>query len=228
MDDNMPKTKAFAYIRVSGKGQVHGDGLVRQDAAIRKHARKHGIRILEVFQEKGVSGTLEHRPALAKMLMALDENGHGVKAVIIERIDRLARDLMVQETIISDLQLKGYELVSVNDGDGLLSDDPTRKLVRQVLGAIAEYDKQMTVLKLRSARERKRQRDGKCEGRKGYNEIASEIIQEIRFLRRKRKGHRRMSFNRIAETLNENGLTTATGKAFTGNNVSTIMHRQKR
>ena len=33
------------------------------------------------------------------------------------------------------------------------------------VGAIAEYDKSMTVLKLRAARERKRIQDGKCEGK---------------------------------------------------------------
>ena len=54
------------------------------------------------------------------MMVALEENGHGAKTVIIERIDRLARDLMVQEAIIADLRKKGFELVSVHDGDDLL------------------------------------------------------------------------------------------------------------
>ena len=161
------------------------------------------------------------------MLLALEENSIGTKAIIIERVDRLARDLMVQEPIISDLQSRGFELISVHEGPELLSEDPTRKLVRQVLGAIAEYEKQMTVLKLRSARERKRLAVGKCEGRKGYKEIAPEIIREIKQLRRKRRGQKRMGFNQIAENLNEKGFTTATGKPFTGNNVSTIFHRQK-
>jgi hypothetical protein len=41
---------------------------------------------------------------------------------------------------------------------------PTARLVRQVLGAISEFDKAMTVAKLRGARERKRRGTGKCEG----------------------------------------------------------------
>ena len=44
------------------------------------------------------------------------------------------------------------------------------KLVRQVLGAISEFDKAMTVAKLRGARERKRRDVGKCEGRKSHAE----------------------------------------------------------
>lgn len=223
----MATIKAFSYLRVSGKGQVEGDGLTRQEAAISEYARSNGIEIVRVFREEGVSGTLVDRPVLAEMLMALDGSDSGATTILIEKMDRLARDLMVQEAIISDLQSRGFNLISVHEGSNLLSDDPTRKLVRQVLGAIAEYDKQMTVLKLKSARDRKRARDGKCEGRKGYEEIAPEIVREIQSLRRKPKGKKPMSFNQIAEVLNEKGLGTATGKPFTGNNVSTLFHRLK-
>ena len=104
-------------------------------------------------------------------MVSLEQNGLGVKTILIEKVDRLARDLMIQETIINDLQKKGFDLISVVEGDDLLSGDPTRKLVRQVLGAIAEYDETMTVLKLRTARERIRARDGKCEVRVRGNHL---------------------------------------------------------
>ena len=55
---------------------------------------------------------------------------------------------MVQETIVADLLKSGFELISACEPD-LCSDDPSRKLVRQVFGAIAEYDRAMTVPKLR-------------------------------------------------------------------------------
>ena len=106
----------------------------------------------------------------------LEKNGHDVHTVIIERIDRLARDLMIQETILDDFKKSGISIISVTDGD-LLEDNPTRKLVRQVLGAIAEYDKEMTVQKLRVARNRKKASTGKkCEGRKSYHELNPELI----------------------------------------------------
>jgi DNA invertase Pin-like site-specific DNA recombinase len=135
---------------------------------------------------------------------------------------------MIQEAIISDLQTRGFKLISVHDGKDLLSDDPTRKLVRQVLGAIAEYEKAMTVLKLRTARDRKRIKNGKCEGRKAYSEIAPDIIRQIKRLRRKPKGQKPMPFNQIADKLKKTGFVTASGKPFTGNNVSTILHRLKK
>jgi len=57
-----------------------------------------------------------------------------------------------------------------------IDDTPTAKLVRQVLGAISEFDKDMTVAKLRGARERKRRDVGKCEGRKSHAETNPELV----------------------------------------------------
>lgn len=133
-------TKAFAYLRVSGRGQIEGDGFNRQEAAIRKYAATQDIRIVKIFREEGVSGTteLENRPALMELLEALASNG--TKLVLIEKLDRLARDLMVQETIIGDLRKRSYELISVTEPD-LLQHDPTRVLMRQIFGAIAQYEK---------------------------------------------------------------------------------------
>jgi DNA invertase Pin-like site-specific DNA recombinase len=56
-------------------------------------------------------------------------HANGVQVVIIEKLDRLARDLMAQETIIADLRKHGFELVSVAEPD-LMANDPTRILVR--------------------------------------------------------------------------------------------------
>jgi DNA invertase Pin-like site-specific DNA recombinase len=44
-------------------------------------------------------------------------HANGVKTVIVERLDRLARDLRLQETIIADLRKNGFELVSAAEPD---------------------------------------------------------------------------------------------------------------
>src|ERR1035437_10164795 len=108
---SMDSKKAFAYLRVSGKGQVDGDGFPRQLSAIDQYAAVNDLKVRKVFREEGISGTkeLENRPALQELLAAIDSAD--VKVVIIEKLDRLARDLMVQETIIGDLRKRGIELV---------------------------------------------------------------------------------------------------------------------
>lgn len=207
--------KAYAYIRVSSVGQLSGDGPERQAAVIREYAAVHGIEIAGWYQDN-VTGTIEARPQLATMLVALEENGLGIKTVLIEKMDRLARDLLVQEAIIRDLQKLKVGLISAIEGDDLLSSDPTRKLVRQMLGAIAEYEKTMIVLKLRAARERKKARLGKCEGQKGY---PVELRQRIRAMAQA------ATFEDVAAHLNGEGLTMLSGKQWTAKAVSNVTYR---
>ncbi|MEO8593817.1 MAG: recombinase family protein [Candidatus Solibacter sp.] len=213
--------KAFAYLRVSGKGQVDGDGFTRQLTAIKHYATEHQIKIAQVFKEKGVSGAkdMAHRPAFIEMMTAL--HGNGVKLVLVERLDRLARDLMVQETIIGDLRKHGFELISVAEPD-LLQDDPSRKLMRQIMGSIAEYEKTMIVLKLRGARQRMKAKTGRCEGAKPYGEISGErqVIERMKELRATGMG-----FDRIAAALNAEGILPRRGKQWWGLSVNKVLTR---
>jgi DNA invertase Pin-like site-specific DNA recombinase len=216
-------TKAFAYLRVSGKGQIDGDGFPRQLAAIKAYATSSQIKVVRVFREEGVSGTkeLENRPALVELMTALHSNG--VKLVLVEKLDRLARDLMVQETIIGDLRKNGFDLLSVSEPD-LLQDDPSRKLMRQIFGAIAEYEKTMIVLKLRGSRMRAKVRDGRCEGRKPFGHYEGESVVVDRMKALKASG---LSFDRIAATLNDEGVPSRTGKPWFGTVVNRILTTQK-
>jgi len=212
---------AFAYLRVSGNGQVQAEGLTRQRLAIREYAKAHDIRITKFYEEKGVSGTkdLEDRPALSEMLVAL--HGNGTKLVLIEKLDRLARDLLIQETIIGDLKKHGFGLVSVTEPD-LLKDDPTRTLMRQVFGAIAQYEKTMIVMKLRGARNRKRAKTGRCEGRKPYGHYPGEkrVVERMRALRAEG-----IAYDKLAERLTAEGFRTRKGTAWHGFSVQRILAR---
>ena len=211
--------KAFAYLRVSGKGQVSGDGFPRQMAAVRAYAAAHDYTLSRVFREEGVSGTkeLENRPALRELIATIYANG--VRTIIIEKLDRLARDLMVQETIIADMRKKGITVISVCEPD-LCINDPSRKLMRQIFGAIAEYDKEMTVLKLRGARERTKARTGSCEGRKGFGYYEGEqpILARMQALRGSG-----MAVDTIASTLNSESLLSRSGGLWYGATVNRIL-----
>jgi DNA invertase Pin-like site-specific DNA recombinase len=214
--------KAFAYLRVSGKAQADRDGFPRQLEAIRAYARVNDITITRVFEERGVCGArdLEDRPALSELMEALHSNG--IRLVLIEKLDRLARDLMVQETIIGDLRKGGFDLISVMEPD-LLQDDPTRKLMRQFMGAIAEYEKSMIVMKLRGARARAKAKNGRCEGRKPYGFYPGEakVISRMKELRTTGLG-----FDRIAARLNSEGIKPRKGQRWWGRSVNNALRFQ--
>ena len=69
--------KAFSYLRVSGKGQIKGDGFTRQRIAIKAYAAAHDLKIVREFREEGVRGSIEtmDRPAWAEMMVTLHANG---------------------------------------------------------------------------------------------------------------------------------------------------------
>ena len=217
-------TKAFAYLRVSGKGQLDGDGFTRQRAAIRTYAVAHDFKLMREFREEGVSGTIEtmDRPAWAEMMATLHSNG--VRTVIVERLDRLARDLMVQEAAIADLRKHGFQLVSVAEPD-LMANDPTRVLMRQLMGAVAQYDKSQIVAKLRGARMRKRAVAGRCEGRKPFGHRGGEQAAIDRMKALRAEG---MGFDRIAAKLNAEGIATRTGQPWHGVVINRILKATER
>jgi DNA invertase Pin-like site-specific DNA recombinase len=215
---------AFAYLRVSGRGQLDGDGFPRQIATIHDYAKKNGFEIVRVFEEQGVSGTkeLENRPALQNLITELENES--VRVVLVERLDRLARDLMVQETIIGDLQKRGFELVSVHEPD-LCSDDPSRKLIRQIFGAIAEYDRAMIVLKLRGARQRMKARVGRCEGRKPYGTFPGESDTLARMTALRAEG---ASYQHIAHALAQEGRKPRYGEKWNPIVINKVLRNVRR
>ncbi len=229
----MKQTGAYAYLRVSGQGQLNGSGFDRQKEAIQAFCKASGYKIEEVFQE-AVSGTTEEtdRPAFGNMVTAIRANG--VDTIVVESLDRLAREYRIQEQLLIYLASKGIHLIAANTGENVtqaVMDDPMKKALIQIQGIFAELDKSLLVRKLRKAREMKRQQVGKCEGRKGYLETdkGKELLALIRKLRRKprTKGKRRMTFEKVAHRLNEMGYSGANGNIFTDNNVRAILHRQK-
>jgi len=218
-------TKAFAYLRVSGRGQIDGDGFDRQLLACQAYAAVHDIHIVEVFKEEGISGTteLDNRPALSELFAALEENG--IKTVLCEKLDRLARDLMIQESIVADMLKHGYTLISSCEPD-LCSSDPSRVLIRQIFGVIAQYEKSMIVLKLRGARQRAKARTGRCEGRLPFGAKPGEdtVLAEMRRL----ASVYSYGPKAIAQALNKQGFRTRYGNPWIGPTITKILAREVR
>jgi DNA invertase Pin-like site-specific DNA recombinase len=218
-------TKCFAYLRVSGKGQIAGDGFTRQLDSITRYAKTNDVNIVNVFRDGGIAGTKEltERPAFTEMLAALHANG--IRLILIEKLDRLARNLPVQESIIAELKKHGFELISVEEPD-LLKDDPYRVMFRQFQGAISQAEKTNIVLKLKGARQRMKARTGRCEGRKPFGDRVGEMTLVERMTGLRAAG---MGYDRIAGTLNAEGVPTRTpGKRWHGFAVNQILSRGTR
>jgi DNA invertase Pin-like site-specific DNA recombinase len=204
---------------VSGPGQAaeDRDGPVRQQKAIAEYCEKNGLKVLELYIDK-ISGTNElgDRPQMMRMMedIRLGE----VRHVVIERLDRLARDLMVQETIIGQAGKYNTTILSTHEPD-LCSTDPSRVFVRQIFGAVAQYERGMLVAKLQAARAR----TGRLGGYPAYGhyEGEQELIGVIclRFLEGGQRPHH------IARWLNENGKRMRKGTLWTPIQVVRILEK---
>jgi len=147
---------AVAYLRTSSAASVGADkdSDKRQRAAIEAFAKRAGFTIVEEYYDAAVSGAdpVDQRPGFCEMLQRLATNG--AKTIIVESPDRFARDLAVQLAGHDMLRGLGIAIIPASAPDFFTEDTPTAVLVRQVLGAIAQFEKASIVAKLAAARKR--------------------------------------------------------------------------
>lgn len=217
-----------SYIRVSGKGQLEGDGPERQREAVSKFRSEHNLVFHNEFFERAVSGTVDgmDRPAFTEMLEYISERPEDNFSIVVERIDRLARDLMVSEFLLAECRKRGIKVFAADQGQliDLASDggDPTRVLIRQIMGALAQWEKTMLVQKLAKARARIKEKTGRCGGRYPYGRDNYER-KVLEYLKAAYK-HGNNTLQMLATELNMVGFKTRDGKQWTRQNVHNIMH----
>ncbi len=219
-------TPALAYFRTSSATNVgpDRDSEKRQPEAVAAFARCAGYELVGEFYDAAVSGAdpVDVRPGFAALLARVA--GNGVKVVIVETANRFARDLIVQETGHRMLRNLGIELIAPDSPDSFVDDTPTAILVRQMLGAVAQFEKAALVAKLNGARERVRRARGKCEGRKAHAELNPEAVALAKRLRRASpKTGERMSLRRIGAELKAAGYVNAHGREFNPNSIKSMV-----
>jgi DNA invertase Pin-like site-specific DNA recombinase len=159
--------KLVAYLRVSTDVQVEqGNGLDVQRRTIRAWAKTNGHRIVLWVADEGVSGSngLEQREGLVEALSALQ--GRQIEGLVVYRLDRLARDSILREQLLREIARLGGRAFSTSDAEAHDTDpngdalDPSRRLIRQVLAAVSEYERAMIRLRMRAGKEAKRAKRG--------------------------------------------------------------------
>jgi DNA invertase Pin-like site-specific DNA recombinase len=203
----MDNRKAVTYYRTSSAANVGDDkdSRARQERSVHCYAEQNGITIVAEFYDPAVSGAdpIESRKGFAELLDFV-EGEDGVALVLVEDASRFARDLLTQELGILALSRRNLTIITANGDNLSQTDDPTKKIMRQMAGAFAEYERARLVQKLRAAREKVRQKEGRCEGRKPP---PGETIAAARRLAVTPEGHRHRSLRTIARLLAEQGHT---------------------
>jgi DNA invertase Pin-like site-specific DNA recombinase len=214
-----------AYMRTSSAANVGADkdSEKRQRAAIEAFAKRAGLDIIEWFYDPAVSGadTIEVRPGFAALLDRIE--GNGVRTVVVEDTSRFARDLVAQELGVLLLIKRAVKVLTASGDDLTDARDPSRVMMRQIAGSFAQYEKTRLVTKLRGARERLREINGKCEGRKSYAERDPDLVLAAKRLhRRSPKGHRR-SLRDVARELHAMGYGNKQGQPYSASCIKSMV-----
>jgi DNA invertase Pin-like site-specific DNA recombinase len=230
------KLRLVAYGRVSTSGQVDGYGPDVQTKAMRKWARANGHTLVDVLFDEAVSGTVDgdERPELSRAL-ALVAAGD-VDGVLVPNMDRLARELTVQEGTLAVLWAHGGRFFTVEQGEILPDDDsdPMRKFVRQVMGAAAELERGLIVKRLKSGRAAKKAAGKYAGGAPAYGQQAVDGALEAdddeaavlaRVQQMRAEG---ASYRAIAAALNEDGVPTKRGGRWQPTTVARMVDAEAR
>lgn len=226
--------RLVGYCRVSTANQRDAGTVEVQERDLEQYASANGHALVATFKDEAVSGATDYtdRDGFMALLAALDADPT-IDGLLIWKLDRLARDLIVQERILADLRQRGKKLLSIKDGDDLDSPDPTRVLIRQVLGAISQYDKSMIAVRLSAGRKNKARKGGYAGGRSalGYEvqggelvviEAEAKVVRIIHHLRRDG-----LTLREIAATLEEQGTPTSRGGRWRASTVAGILDNPK-
>ena len=216
---------AVAYLRTSSAANVgvDKDSDKRQRAAIEAYAKRAGFTLVGEYYDKAVSGAdrIDERPGFREMLQRLASNG--AKTIIVESPDRFARDLAVQLAGHDMLKSLGVSIIPASAPDFFTEDTPTAVLVRQVLGAIAQFEKASAVAKLAAARKRKRESEGRCEGRKPLGETRPDVVALARKLRRRGSKCGRLSLRDVSKVLASRGFLNERGRPYAAKSVASML-----
>ena len=217
------KKTAVAYFRTSSASNVGADkdSERRQREAVEAYAKAHKVEILDSFYDAAVSGAdpVDTRPGFLALLDRCKADG--VSMVLVENASRFARDLAVQLTGHALMQRMGIELIPVDAPTHFTDPTPTAEMVRQILGAVSQFEKASLVAKLRHSRDRKRAMTGRCEGRKP---VPANIVSEAkRLARQSPKTGKRRSLRAIAAELSTLGFLAPSGRAYHPHSVKRML-----
>lgn len=226
--------KVVAYLRVSTTKQQEAYGPEVQRKAIRQWAKVNGHRVI-AWHTDVISGASElHDRAGWRDAAELVKTGKA-SGVVVARLDRLARDVLVQEYLLRNLTDFGGVVLSARDSENEMlageSRDPSRKMIRTILGAVSEYDREMTVDRLAAARAAKASHGGYAHGALpyGYRSVAGKLVPIA--AEQKVIAHMRqlltqgLTYRDIACRLNADSTPAKRGGAWTHGAVARIVKR---
>jgi DNA invertase Pin-like site-specific DNA recombinase len=162
-----PITRVALYARVS---TLNNQDPEMQLSELREYGAHRGWLIVEEFTVQGVSGCKESRPALNRLMA--DACRRRFDAILVWKIDRFGRSLKHLVNALAELAALGVAFISLRDNLDLST--PSGRLMFQIIGAMAEFERALIQERVRAGLRNARSK-GKKLGRPRVTVDASKI-----------------------------------------------------
>jgi DNA invertase Pin-like site-specific DNA recombinase len=166
-ESTLPITRVALYARVS---TLNNQDPEMQLSELREYAERRGWQIVEEFTDQGVSGCKESRPALNRLMA--DACRRRFDAILVWKIDRFGRSLKHLVNALAELAALGVAFISLRDNLDLST--PSGRLMFQIIGAMAEFERALIQERVRAGLRNARNK-GKKLGRPRVTVDASKI-----------------------------------------------------
>lgn len=139
-EQNEDRMNCILYLRVSSEEQTLNFSIQNQREYCLKEAERRGYEIDRIFEELGASAkSITGRPELLKLLAYCEKQKSKISALLVYRLDRLARETSDFLLIRKKLAELGIKIVSCNEPVGN-EDTATSRFIETIMASIAELD----------------------------------------------------------------------------------------
>jgi DNA invertase Pin-like site-specific DNA recombinase len=231
--------EVYGYVRVSTDTQSEkGYGLDTQRAAIKKYCADNNLELLDIFEDRGISGTeavesdgdelISKRKGLLQLLSMLN----GTSTIVVLNTSRLWRSDIAKVLIRREIERKGGDVISIEQPRySIYKKDPSEVLINGMFELLDEYERISIALKLAKGRTTKANKGDKPAGVTPYgykysDDKKSIVVNEQEAVTVKRifsLSQAGKTVQYIVDVLNANGLTTRRGNAWTKGSVHLML-----
>jgi DNA invertase Pin-like site-specific DNA recombinase len=207
-------TTMIGYLRVSTDEQAaSGLGLDAQRDTIARYAGAHGWEVVW-YEDAGVSAKSLDRPALQEALTRLHPKKRDVDGLLVAKLDRLSRSVHDLSGLLKLANARKWSVVAIDLG--VDTSTPTGKLVANVMMSVAEWEREIIGARTSAAMQAAKRQGKRFGFPSALPATTGERLLELR---------RTSTLAATAEALNAEGLTTATGDAWSVNTVAKVHKR---
>ncbi len=164
--------RAAIYARVSTANNSQDPTL--QTSELREYCERRGWSLAGEYVDIGISGSKEKRPELDRLIV--DARRRRFDKILVWKLDRFGRSLRHLVNSLAELETLGVDFVSLRDNLDLST--PSGRLMFQIIGAMAEFERALIQERVKAGMRNARAK-GRRIGRPPQTPLCSEMRAAI-------------------------------------------------